>query len=54
MRERFAQAEPTESVQRSLASLREVSAIVDARLLTRQRPSKPGYARSARRSQKLP
>jgi hypothetical protein len=31
MRERFAQAEPTESVQRSLASLREVSAIVDAK-----------------------
>ena len=31
MRERFAQAEPTECVQRSLASLREVSAIVDAR-----------------------
>ncbi|MGI9483630.1 MAG: hypothetical protein ACR2OR_14865 [Hyphomicrobiales bacterium] len=30
MRERFAQAEPTECVQRSLASLREVSAIVDA------------------------
>ena len=29
MRERFAQAEPTECVQRSLASLREVSAIVD-------------------------
>jgi len=31
MRERFAQAEPTECVQRSLASLREVSAIVDAK-----------------------
>ena len=31
MRERFARAEPTESVQRSLASLREVSAIVDAK-----------------------
>ena len=31
MRERFAQAEPTEGVQRSLASLREVSAIVDAK-----------------------
>jgi hypothetical protein len=30
MRERFAQAEPTECVQRSLASLREVSAIVQA------------------------
>jgi len=29
MRERFAQAEPTECVQRSLTSLREVSAIVD-------------------------
>ena len=27
----FAQAEPTECVQRSLASLREVSAIVDAK-----------------------
>ena len=54
MRERFAQAEPTECVQRSLASLREVSAIVDAKPLTRQQPSKPGSARSARRSQKLP
>jgi hypothetical protein len=31
MRERFAQAEPTECVRRSLASLREVSAIVDAK-----------------------
>ncbi|MGD8766580.1 MAG: hypothetical protein PVG36_02305 [Methyloceanibacter sp.] len=31
MRERFARAEPTECVQRSLASLREVSAIVDAK-----------------------
>jgi hypothetical protein len=31
MRERFAQAEPTECLQRSLASLREVSAIVDAK-----------------------
>jgi len=31
MRERFAQAEPTECVQRSLASLREASAIVDAK-----------------------
>ena len=31
MRERFAQAQPTECVQRSLASLREVSAIVDAK-----------------------
>ena len=31
MRERFAQAEHTECVQRSLASLREVSAIVDAK-----------------------
>ena len=31
MRERFSQAEPTECVQRSLASLREVSAIVDAK-----------------------
>jgi hypothetical protein len=31
MRERFAHAEPTESVQRSLASLREVTAIVDAK-----------------------
>ena len=31
MRERFAQGEPTECVQRSLASLREVSAIVDAK-----------------------
>jgi hypothetical protein len=31
MRERFTQTEPTESVQRSLASLREVSAIVDAK-----------------------
>jgi hypothetical protein len=31
MRERFAQAERTESVRRSLASLREVSAIVDAK-----------------------
>ena len=31
MRERFAQAEPTECVQRSLANLREVSAIVDAK-----------------------
>jgi hypothetical protein len=31
MRERFAQAEPTECVQRSLASLREVSTIVDAK-----------------------
>jgi len=31
MRERFAQAEPMECVQRSLASLREVSAIVDAK-----------------------
>ena len=31
MRERFAKAEPTECVQRSLASLREVSAIVDAK-----------------------
>jgi hypothetical protein len=32
MRERFAQAEPTECVQRSLANLREVSAIVDAKV----------------------
>jgi hypothetical protein len=31
MRERFAQAEPAECVQRSLASLQEVSAIVDAK-----------------------
>jgi membrane-bound lytic murein transglycosylase B len=31
MRKRFAQAEPAECVQRSLASLREVSAIVDAK-----------------------
>jgi hypothetical protein len=31
MRERFARAEPTESVQRSLATLREVTAIVDAK-----------------------
>lgn len=31
MRDRFAQAEPTECVQRSLASLREVSAIVDVK-----------------------
>ena len=31
MRERFAQAEPTECVQRSLACLREASAIVDAK-----------------------
>ena len=31
IRERFAQAEPSECVQRSLASLREVSAIVDAK-----------------------
>src|SRR6185369_6003650 len=31
MRERFAQAAPAECVQRSLASLREVSAIVDAK-----------------------
>src|SRR5262245_48995049 len=31
MRERFAQAEPTECVQRSFASLREVSATVDAK-----------------------
>ncbi|MGD9377876.1 MAG: hypothetical protein PVG95_07380 [Methyloceanibacter sp.] len=31
MRERFARAKPTECVQRSLASLREVSAIVDAK-----------------------
>jgi hypothetical protein len=31
MRERFAQAEPMEYVQRSLARLREVSAIVDAK-----------------------
>ena len=31
MRERFARAEPTECVQRSLASLREVSAIVDVK-----------------------
>jgi len=31
MRERFAKADPTECVQRSLASLREVSAIVDAK-----------------------
>lgn len=31
MRERFAQAEPTECVQRSLTSLRDVSAIVDAK-----------------------
>ena len=30
MRERFAQAEPTECVQRSLASLREVSAYAKA------------------------
>ena len=41
MRERFTQAEPTECVQRSLASLREVSAIVDAKaqnLATRDQP----------------
>ena len=31
LRERFARAKPTECVQRSLASLREVSAIVDAK-----------------------
>ena len=31
MRERFAQAEPAECIQRSLASLSEVSAIVDAK-----------------------
>ena len=31
MRERFARAEPMESVQSSLASLREVSAILDAK-----------------------
>ena len=31
MRERFAKAEPTECVQRSLENLREVSAIVDAK-----------------------
>lgn len=31
MRERFARAEPTECVQRSLTSLREASAIVDAK-----------------------
>jgi hypothetical protein len=31
MRERFAKAEPTECVQRSLESLREVSTIVDAK-----------------------
>ena len=31
MRERFAHAEPKECVQRSLASLREVTAIVDAK-----------------------
>ncbi|MGI9400845.1 MAG: hypothetical protein ACR2O0_06290 [Rhizobiaceae bacterium] len=31
MHERFAKAEPAESVRRSLASLREVSAIVDAK-----------------------
>src|SRR5262245_47851708 len=31
MRERFTQTEPTECVQRSLASLREVSAIVDTK-----------------------
>ncbi|HML91931.1 hypothetical protein [Methyloceanibacter sp.] len=31
MRERFAQAEPTECVERSLASLREAAAIVDAK-----------------------
>jgi hypothetical protein len=31
IRERFAQAEPSECVERSLASLREVSAIVDAK-----------------------
>jgi len=31
MRERFAKSDPTECVQRSLASLREVSAIVDAK-----------------------
>ena len=31
MRERFAKADPTECIKRSLASLREVSAIVDAK-----------------------
>src|SRR5262249_33006278 len=31
IRERFAEAEPSECVQRSLASLREVSAIVEAK-----------------------
>ncbi|MEM7461565.1 MAG: hypothetical protein AAF362_02675 [Pseudomonadota bacterium] len=31
MRDRFVQAEPAESVRRSLASLREVSAILDAK-----------------------
>ncbi len=31
MRDRFTQAEPAESVRRSLASLREVSAILDAK-----------------------
>ena len=34
MRKRFAQAEPAECVQRSLASLREVSAIVDSKAPT--------------------
>src|SRR5262249_18970898 len=54
MRKRFAQAEPTECVQRSLASLREVSAIVDAKARTRQRHSKPCCAILARRWRKLP
>src|SRR5262245_58285701 len=50
MRERFAQAEPTKCVQRSLASLREVSAIVDAKA-----PDEAAaFKTSARRSQKLP
>src|SRR5262249_7605653 len=54
MCKRFAQAEPAECVQRALASLREVSAIVDAKARTRRRHSKPGYAISARRWQRLP
>ena len=54
MRERFAQAEPTECVQRSLASLREVSAIVDAKAPDEAAAFKTWLREISQKSQKLP
>ena len=54
MRERFAQAKPTESVQRSLASLREVSAIVEAKAPDEAAAFKTWLREISQRSRKLP